>query len=63
MYLVSAAVLGEKVPPRLEKVKGPAALKSKDDYIKYLKGAVAYSHKAMRSLTPRQPDNDDQIAF
>jgi hypothetical protein len=52
MYLVSASVLGEKVPAEAgEGESGPATLKAKDDYIKFLKGAIAYSHKAMNSLT------------
>ena len=52
MYMVSASVLGEKVPAEAgEGESGPATLKAKDDYVKYLKGAVAYGHKAMNSLT------------
>jgi hypothetical protein len=52
MYMVSASVLGEKVPAEAgEGENGPATLKVKDDYVKYLKGAIAYSHKAMNSLT------------
>jgi uncharacterized damage-inducible protein DinB len=52
MYLVSASVLGEKVPAEAgEGEEGPATLKAKDDYVKYLKGAIAYTHKAMNSLT------------
>jgi len=52
MYLVSASVLGEKVPAEAgDGENGPATLKTKDDYVKYLKAAVAYGHKAMKSLT------------
>jgi hypothetical protein len=52
MYMVSASVLGEKVPSEAgEGESGPATLKAKDDYVKYLKDAIAYSHKAMQSLT------------
>jgi hypothetical protein len=52
MYLVSAGVLGEKMPAEAgTDENGPATLKVKDDYVKYLKGAIAYSHKAMKSLT------------
>ena len=50
MYMVSASVLGEKSPGGSDE-NGPASLKSKDDYVKYLKDAIAYSHKAMRSLS------------
>ncbi len=52
MYLVSATTLGEKNPSDSgEGENGPAKLKTKDDYIDYLKAAIAYSHKAMQSLT------------
>ncbi len=52
MYMVSASVLGEKVPAEAgEGENGPAALKVKDDYVKYLKGAIVYTHRAMNSLT------------
>ena len=52
MYLVSASVLEEKVPAEAGPgEEGPAALQAKDDYVKYLKGAIAYTHKAMSSLT------------
>ena len=52
MYMVSASVLGEKNPSEGGGGEnGPASLQSKDDYVKYLKDAIAYSHKAMRSLT------------
>jgi hypothetical protein len=52
MYLVSATTLGEKNPSEGgEGENGPAILKTKDDYVNYLKAAIAYSHKAMQSLT------------
>ena len=52
MYMVSASVLGEKVPAEAgEGENGPPSLKTKDDIVKYLKAAVAYAHKAMNSLT------------
>jgi len=52
MYLVSATTLGEKNPSEGgEGENGPANLKTKDDYVSYLKAAIAYSHKAMQSLT------------
>ena len=52
MYLVSAAVLGEKVPAEAgEGENGPATLKSKDDYLSYLNGAFAYTHKAIQKVT------------
>lgn len=51
IYSVSASILGEKSPTEEGKNEnGPASLKTKDDVVKYLKGAFAYSHKAMESL-------------
>ncbi len=54
IYIASAAVLEEKLPP--EKVgndAGPAVLKTKDELVAYLKDAVAYAHKAMAKLTEK----------
>jgi hypothetical protein len=52
MYLVSATTLGEENPSETgEAENGPANLKTKDDCVSYLKSAIAYSHKAMQSLT------------
>ncbi|PYT33823.1 MAG: hypothetical protein DMG58_06335 [Acidobacteria bacterium] len=52
MYLVSATTLGEKNPSESgEGENGPSKLKTKDDYVNYLKAAIAYGHKAMQSLT------------
>ena len=52
MYAVAAAVLGEKNPTEMGKDEnGPAALKTKDDMVKYLKDAISYGHKAMNTLT------------
>ena len=31
----------------------PASLKTKEDYIKYLKASFVYGHKAMNSVTER----------
>lgn len=52
IFAVSASALGEKNPSeRGENENGPPTLKTKDDYVKYLKNAFAYGHKAMNSLT------------
>lgn len=52
LYAVSAAVLGEKNPTEMgQNENGPAALKTKDDIMKYLKDAFAYAHKAMAALS------------
>ena len=69
MYMVSASVLGEEMPAEAgTDENGPATLKVKDDYVKYLKGAIAYSHKAMKSLTAanltemvKSPFGDGQV--
>ena len=53
IWLVSASVLGEKKPPvdTGKDDNGPDSLRTKDQIVEYFKGAVAYAHKAMTSLT------------
>ena len=52
LYVVSSGVLEQKPPVDLGPGEnGPATLKTKDDYVKFLKDAFAYAHKAMQSLT------------
>ena len=52
LYLVSAGILGEKVPADVgANENGPAAITSQADVVKYLNDAFAYAHKAMNSLT------------
>jgi hypothetical protein len=52
LYTVSSGVLEQKPPVDLGSGEnGPATLKTKDDYVKFLKDAFAYAHKAMHSLT------------
>ena len=52
LYMVSSGVMGEKVPTEAgHGENGPENLKTKDDYVKYLKDAFAYAHKAMGTLT------------
>jgi DinB superfamily len=64
MYLVSASTLGEKNPSESgEGENGPANLKTKDDYVGYLKAAIAYSHKAMQSLTSQNLTGMVKSAF
>jgi len=64
MYAVSSAALGEKNPSENgEGENGPANLKTKDDYVNYLKAAVAYSHKAMQSLTSQNLTGMVKSAF
>lgn len=51
LYEVSAAILGEKNPTEMgSSENGPAAMKSKAEVEKYVKGAFVYAHKAMLSL-------------
>lgn len=61
IWQVSAAVLGEKKPPVDTGTtdNGPDSLKTKDQIVEYFKGAVAYAHKAMNSLT--QQNMLDQV--
>ena len=64
IYMVSAAVLGEKNPSEPgEHENGPASLKTKDDIVKYLKDAFAYGHKATASLTSENLTGLVQSAF
>jgi len=52
IYLCSASVLGEPVPKEAGKGEnGPPTLKTKEDYVKYLKASFVYGHKAMNSVT------------
>ncbi len=52
IYLCAASVLDEPVPEEAGKGEnGPPTLKTKDDYVKYLKAAFAYGHKAMNRVT------------
>jgi len=64
MYLVSATTLGEKNPSESgEGENGPSKLKTKDDYVNYLKAAIAYGHKAMQSLTSQNLTGMVKSAF
>lgn len=53
MYMASSAVLGEKPPVDIDgpDENGPVNLTTKDQIITYFEGAIAFSHKAMRSIT------------
>jgi hypothetical protein len=54
MYRIAAAVGGEKTPVDTGAGdNGPDTLKSKDQIIDYFQGAIAFSHKAMSSLTEK----------
>jgi uncharacterized damage-inducible protein DinB len=52
IYVCSASILGEKSPVEMgDGENGPASLKTKDDYVKFLKDSLAYAHKAAKSVT------------
>lgn len=61
IWRISAAVLGEQNPPvdTGPGDNGPATLTSKDLIVDYFKGALAYAHKSMSSLT--QQNMLDQV--
>jgi hypothetical protein len=64
VYQVSAAALGEKAPVELGTTDdGPDSLKTKDQILSYLKGALAYAHKAAQNLTEKNQLDDIKNPF
>jgi hypothetical protein len=61
IWRISASVSGEQQPPLDTGPgdNGPDTLKTKDQIVEYFKGAVAYAHKAMSSMT--QQNMLDQV--
>ena len=54
IYDFSAAVLGEKPPADIgEGDNGPASVQTKEQVVTYVKGAFAYGHKALLSVTQK----------
>jgi hypothetical protein len=53
MYMVSAATIGEALPVDTGGESGPAAVKSKEQIVQFLKAAFAYAHKAMAALNEK----------
>ena len=51
VYLVSAAMMEQKPPVDTGGENGPASLKTKADYVKFLKDSFAYAHKAVAGIT------------
>ena len=51
-YLIWAGVSGEKAPDTANEGKGPDAMKSKAEIVKFLKDSFAYGHKTVAALTP-----------
>ena len=57
IYLLSSTILEEKPPvdigPASNDFNGPDSLQTKDQIVAYLKGAVAYGHKALASINEK----------
>ena len=51
MYQASATILGEKPPVDPGTGDGPANVQTKEEIVKYLKGAMTYAHRAVGTLT------------
>jgi hypothetical protein len=49
-YLVGGAILGEKPPVDTGGEKGPEAIKTKADILKFLKDSFDYAHKAVATI-------------
>src|ERR1700693_635177 len=52
-YIFGAAILGEKVPVDVGDESGPAALKSKEEILTYLKDSFTYVHKAIQTINDK----------
>lgn len=53
IYMESAAILGEKPPVNVGSEDGPESLKTKAQIVDYLKGSLAYAHKAVGTITAK----------
>jgi hypothetical protein len=54
MYQLSAQILGEPNPIDMgADENGSNSLRTKEQIVKYFQDAIAYAHKAMRSITPQ----------
>jgi len=52
LYMLSSAILVEKPPVDIGSTdNGPDVLQTKDQIVDYLKGSIAYEHKAVATLT------------
>jgi uncharacterized damage-inducible protein DinB len=52
IYMLSGALLGEKPPVDVGKDdNGPAAVKTKEQLVEYLRGSLVFAHKAALSVT------------
>jgi hypothetical protein len=51
-YLIWSGVTGEKAPDTANEGKGPEAMKSKAEIVKFLKESFAFGHTAVATLNP-----------
>jgi hypothetical protein len=59
IYMLSGAVLGEKPPVDIGKDdSGPASVKTKAQLVEYLRGSLAFAHKAMGTITEKNLMDD-----
>jgi|SRR5665213_860623 len=64
IYMMSGAVLGEKPPVDVGKDDtGPAAVKTKAQLVEYLRGAIAFAHKAALSVNAKNELDDIASPF
>ena len=61
IYLASAAVLEQKPPVDTGGDNGPDTVRTKEQIVAYVKGAFAYGHKALLSLTEK--NQMDRVQF
>jgi len=53
LYMLSAGILDEKPPEDIGPTdNGPDSLQTKDQIVAYFQRAIAFSHKAVQSITP-----------
>jgi DinB family protein len=54
MYMVSAAALNQKPPVDIGSGEnGPDSVRTKEQVLEYLKGAFAFAHKSIATITPQ----------
>jgi uncharacterized damage-inducible protein DinB len=61
IYLASAAVLQQKTPVDTGGDNGPDSVRTKEQIVAYVKGAFAYGHKALLSVTEK--NQMDEVQF
>jgi len=64
MYMLSGAVLGQKPPVDIGKNDdGPATVRTKAQLVEYLRGSIAFAHRAMMTLTQKNELDDITSPF